>query len=188
MINLLTSIAGFELPEWLTLSSLGTGIVSVVGVICALLKLDTAKKTNNTNSIANLAALNTISDKLTVASNFAAKLENLTMQFTAGISEVSAMVKAQEDNNAKLVSFIVTAFSLSNLSAENKQKLMLEADKLFCNNSGDLIAKLESEKQKLLDEVSQYKTELDNASKQVLELKETIESNANDVKKRRSIQ
>ena len=188
MTNLLVSFANFQLPEWLTFGSVCTGAVSVIGVIGAIIKLKASDNLASDRSNATVNLLSTITEKLQSATDFANTISQLSSKFDENMTLLSDSVSSQHDNNAKLAKFVYTAFSLSNLSQENKQKLLTLVDELFHDNNLEVIDQLEQDKVNMQETIDKYQQNVSEMTVQIESLKQQVESNTNTAKKRRSIQ
>lgn len=132
----------FELPEWLSLGSLFSSVITLIGLMAAIIKLNAAKKQNQ-NTTANL--LNLLTNIVKEISDFSqtiVAIQTVISKFESALVDIKLSITNQQTSNMNVATFVNDAFSMSNLSAENKAKLQAEFHKLFDNIDGGYQEKL----------------------------------------------
>ena len=172
MNNLL--FAAFELPEWLTFGTAISGLISVVGLITAIIKLRSSR-TSADAQFGNLATQ--LSDNcklLKTVDGFLSGLDKTILTMQSTIATAIDTLQAQGNAINHLAAFVFECFSLSNLSDDNKLKLKILYDKLFYKTDIAIIDELKAEKQELDNIVlakdkmiTELTNKLDNANKQL---------------------
>lgn len=171
MNALLISIADFELPEWLTVGTLGTVLSSIVLMIINMIKSAATNKLNKSASTEQTGILAVIVEKLgdakSTLTNVTAEVEQILSQVQEALQGFKDGLNNQQNANMNLAKFILECFNQSNLSDEKKAKLQVLCDQIFYADNTSLIEALKAAK--LAAEQAQARAE-----NTVLELKKEL--------------
>lgn len=190
-MNLLVSIAEFELPEWLNVGTLGTVLTSVVLMIISLIKTAAANKINSATAKSETSILTTIVDNLLNLKNSITEVIEATKQNLAKIETALTTFKDslnnQKNMNMNLAKYVYECFNLSNLSSEKKAQLKLMCDQIFYTDNTTLIEQLQDNKRKLEQQLLDKEKELANVNKNLQETQSKLEEQQTTVKKSRRV-
>lgn len=171
MNALLISIADFELPEWLTVGTLGTVLSSIVLMIINMIKSAATNKLNKSASTEQTGILAIIVEKLgdakSTLTNVTVEVEQILSQVQEALQGFKDGLNNQQNANMNLAKFILECFNQSNLSDEKKAKLQVLCDQIFYADNTSLIEALKAAK--LAAEQAQARAE-----NTVLELKKEL--------------
>lgn len=171
MNALLISIADFELPEWLTVGTLGTVLSSIVLMIINMIKSAATNKLNKSASTEQTGILAVIVEKLgdakSTLTNVTVEVEQILSQVQEALQGFKDGLNNQQNANMNLAKFILECFNQSNLSDEKKAKLQVLCDQIFYADNTSLIEALKAAK--LAAEQAQARAE-----NTVLELKKEL--------------
>lgn len=191
MNALLVSIAEFELPEWLTVGTLGTVLSSIVLIIVNMIKTAAINKLNKTTSTAQTSILSIIVDKLgtakTTMETAVDKVSEVLDKVDEALQGFKDGLNNQQNANMNLAKFVLECFNQSNLSDEKKAKLQMLCDQIFYADNNSLIEALKSAK--LEAELAQAKaeTEVKELKEKLDEINHKLEEQQSTVKKSRRI-
>lgn len=190
-MNLLVSIAEFELPEWLNVGTLGTVLTSVVLMIISLIKTAAINKLNKATSTSETSILTTIVDNLlalktSIIEVIDATKQNLTKIETA-LTTFKDSLNNQKNMNMNLAKYVYECFNLSNLSPEKKAQLKLLCDQIFYTDNTALIEQLQENKRSLEQQLLNKEKELANVNKNLQETQNKLEEQQTTVKKSRRV-
>lgn len=190
-MNLLVSIAEFELPEWLNVGTLGTVLTSVVLMIISLIKTAATNKINSATAKSETSILTTIVDNLLNLKNSITEVIEATKQNLAKIETALTTFKDslnnQKNMNMNLAKYVYECFNLSNLSSEKKAQLKLMCDQIFYTDNTALIEQLQDNKRKLEQQLLDKEKELANVNKNLQETQSKLEEQQTTVKKSRRV-
>lgn len=190
-MNLLVSIAEFELPEWLNVGTLGTVLTSVVLMIISLIKTAATNKINSATAKSETSILTTIVDNLLNLKNSITEVIEATKQNLAKIETALTTFKDslnnQKNMNMNLAKYVYECFNLSNLSSEKKAQLKLMCDQIFYTDNTTLIEQLQDNKRKLEQQLLDKEKELANVNKNLQETQSKLEEQQTTVKKSRRV-
>lgn len=190
-MNLLTTIADFELPEWLNVGTLGTVLTSVVLMIISLIKTAATNKINSATAESETSILTTIVDNLLNLKNSITEVIEATKQNLAKIETALTTFKDslnnQKNMNMNLAKYVYECFNLSNLSSEKKAQLKLMCDQIFYTDNTTLIEQLQDNKRKLEQQLLDKEKELANVNKNLQETQSKLEEQQTTVKKSRRV-
>lgn len=190
-MNLLVSIAEFELPEWLNVGTLGTVLTSVVLMIISLIKTAATNKLNKATAKSETSILTTIVDNLLNLKNSITEVIEATKQNLAKIETALTTFKDslnnQKNMNMNLAKYVYECFNLSNLSSEKKAQLKLMCDQIFYTDNTTLIEQLQDNKRKLEQQLLDKEKELANVNKNLQETQSKLEEQQTTVKKSRRV-
>lgn len=190
-MNLLVSIAEFELPEWLNVGTLGTVLTSVVLMIISLIKTAAANKINSATAKSETSILTTIVDNLLNLKNSITEVIEATKQNLAKIETALTTFKDslnnQKNMNMNLAKYVYECFNLSNLSSEKKAQLKLMCDQIFYTDNTTLIEQLQDNKRELEQQLLDKEKELANVNKNLQETQSKLEEQQTTVKKSRRV-
>lgn len=171
MNALLISIADFELPEWLTVGTLGTVLSSIVLMIINMIKSAATNKLNKSASTEQTGILAVIVEKLgdakSTLTNVTVEVEQILSQVQEALQGFKDGLNNQQNANMNLAKFVLECFNQSNLSDEKKAKLQVLCDQIFYADNTSLIEVLKAAK--LAAEQAQARAE-----NTVLELKKEL--------------
>ena len=171
MNALLISIADFELPEWLTVGTLGTVLSSIVLMIINMIKSAATNKLNKSASTEQTGILAVIVEKLgdakSTLTNVTVEVEQILSQVQEALQGFKDGLNNQQNANMNLAKFVLECFNQSNLSDEKKAKLQVLCDQIFYADNTSLIEALKAAK--LAAEQAQARAE-----NTVLELKKEL--------------
>lgn len=190
-MNLLVSIAEFELPEWLTVGTLGSVLTSVALMIISLIKTAATNKINSATAKSETSILTTIVDNLLNLKNSITEVIEATKQNLAKIETALTTFKDslnnQKNMNMNLAKYVYECFNLSNLSSEKKAQLKLMCDQIFYTDNTTLIEQLQDNKRKLEQQLLDKEKELANVNKNLQETQSKLEEQQTTVKKSRRV-
>ena len=190
-MNLLVSIAEFELPEWLNVGTLGTVLTSVVLMIISLIKTAATNKINSATAKSETSILTTIVDNLLNLKNSITEVIEATKQNLAKIETALTTFKDslnnQKNMNMNLAKYVYECFNLSNLSSEKKAQLKLMCDQIFYTDNTTLIEQLQDNKRELEQQLLDKEKELANVNKNLQETQSKLEEQQTTVKKSRRV-
>lgn len=190
-MNLLVSIAEFELPEWLTVGTLGSVLTSVALIIISLIKTAATNKINSATAKSETSILTTIVDNLLNLKNSITEVIEATKQNLAKIETALTTFKDslnnQKNMNMNLAKYVYECFNLSNLSSEKKAQLKLMCDQIFYTDNTTLIEQLQDNKRKLEQQLLDKEKELANVNKNLQETQSKLEEQQTTVKKSRRV-
>lgn len=190
-MNLLVSIAEFELPEWLNVGTLGTVLTSVVLMIISLIKIAATNKINSATAKSETSILTIIVDNLLNLKNSITEVIEATKQNLAKIETALTTFKDslnnQKNMNMNLAKYVYECFNLSNLSSEKKAQLKLMCDQIFYTDNTTLIEQLQDNKRKLEQQLLDKEKELANVNKNLQETQSKLEEQQTTVKKSRRV-
>lgn len=191
MNALLISIAEFELPEWLTVGTLGTVLSSIVLIIVNMIKTAAINKLNKTTSTAQTSILSTIVDKLgtakTTMETAVDKVSEVLNKVDEALQGFKDGLNNQQNANMNLAKFVLECFNQSNLSDEKKAKLQMLCDQIFYADNNSLIEALKSAKLEAERAQAKAETEVKELKEKLDEINHKLEEQQSTVKKSRRI-
>lgn len=191
MNALLISIAEFELPEWLTVGTLGTVLSSIVLIIVNMIKTAAINKLNKTTSTAQTSILSTIVDKLgtakTTMETAVDKVSEVLDKVDEALQGFKDGLNNQQNANMNLAKFVLECFNQSNLSDEKKAKLQMLCDQIFYADNNSLIEALKSAKLEAERAQAKAETEVKELKEKLDETNHKLEAQQSTVKKSRRI-
>lgn len=144
-MNLLL-FANFKLPEWLTFSTAITSLITILGLITAIIKLRNSKASTE-------GYLRKFSDRLTSSLELMSRLDETGKQIhtvivtvSTAVDKVITAVETITTSVNNVAAFVFECFNTSNLSAENKLKLKVLFDRLFYKTDAAIIDELKAAK------------------------------------------
>lgn len=145
-----------ELPAWaqslLTWLLTGSNILTVLGVIAALFKINTNSKESKSVTTTQIGLLTTMTDKLADTRQLAGTVQTVSNQVSEALTFFEKALTQQRQSNAALATFVMECFNRSNLSDEAKTELQVMANKIFYDDNSAVI-----------DALKQAKAEADSA-------------------------
>lgn len=140
----------FDLPVWaqgfIAWISTGSNIVTLFGVITALIKLNSNNKQNKAITNTQISLLQTMIDKLSDTKNLAENVQVVSAKVSESLTYFEKALTEQRQTSANLAMFVMECFNKSNLSAEAKADLKVLADKIFYNDNTAVIDALKAAK------------------------------------------
>lgn len=191
-MNLLVAIADFQLPEWLTVGTLGTVLASFVTMIVSLIRTSVTNKINKAATEGTTGILGNIVDKLAETKNTTLEVIDKVKQALTKIDDALANFKDsinnQANSNMNLAKFVCECFNQSNLSDEKKSKLQLMCDQIFYTDNTTLIESLRSAKQQLEQQLYENQKQMAELNAELETERAKLEEQQAPVKKSRRIQ
>lgn len=181
-----TFISG--LPTWaqevVAWSMTGAGIITLIGIITALVKLRTARKESKAVNSTQVTLLETMVGKLSNTKDLAQNVCEMSQKVAESLTYFEKALNAQKQSNANLAVFIMECFNKSNLSAKAKTDLKVLADKIFYDDNAAVIdvlkqAKLDADTAAAASarEVEELKTELAKQTEKLAKAQENVKTN-----------
>jgi len=188
-MNLLVAIADFQLPEWLTVGTLGTVLASFVTMIVSLIRTGV---TNKINKAATEGTTGILGNKLAETKNTTLEVIDKVKEALTKIDDALANFKDsinnQTNSNMNLAKFVCECFNQSNLSDEKKSKLQLMCDQIFYTDNTTLIESLRAAKQQLEQQLYENQKQMAELNAELEIEKAKLEEQQTPVKKSRRIQ
>lgn len=174
----------FQLPDWLTVSNVISGVTTVILFIVALIRLRAAaKESKAANESVTAILLKLVQDMSDVKAEMSG-IKSANEIFNANSQDLLKTADEQVRVSLNLAEFVSTCFSVANLSNDNKVMLKTIYDRLFHKNS-ELIASLTQGNDELTQELVKAKDELLAAQAVIAEKQAQLDASQRTVKKSR---
>lgn len=170
-----------EAIAWITT---GSNIITVIGIIVAIIKLKTSSNEAKATTMAQINLLEVMTSKLSDTKDLSANVGAVLSRVTDALAYFEKAIDAQKQSNANLANFVMECFNKSNLTDEAKADLKIIADKIFYDDNNSLIdalkqAKLEAEREVIESKkkVEELETELAVKKEKLIQAQENIKTN-----------
>lgn len=187
MINLLISIANWQLPTWLSFGSVATGFTAVVGLILNIKKTGLLKDNVKTTGDAQISLLGNIVNMLTSIAQLNNKALSIVENQDTLIEKVDSLEKQNELQYKNIGLFMLDTFQRSNMSDDDKLANKLKYDELFLTNNLSTIEELKTNQKELETVLSDKDAEILKLNEKLLEYEETVKNTTIPVKKTRRV-
>ena len=139
-----------SLPDWvqalIAWLSTGGNLVTMAGVITALIKLSTTGKQAKLLNKQQADFYDTLTTKLVDTKTLVSEVMTIGKQVGCAVKLIEESISAQKQSNANLAKFVMECFNKSNLTPEAKAELRIIADEIFYDNNTEVVEALKKAK------------------------------------------